>query len=194
MNKDQQQAIKYAEENQVKIVLLGFDLNNDIESKLLDKATVRLIAPPITYTKILNICDFEVELKARDNLIQSRVLKVQPLNILVVEDNNINQQVSTEMLEKMGHCVDIVDSAEEALTMLGRSKYDLLLVDYHLPGMDGLKMISMWENISLVPVIVVTADLTDDLYNKCHKLGVDNIVAKPFTQQVLSEAITKAFD
>ena len=51
-----------------------------------------------------------------------------------------------------------------------------------------------WENKSQIPVIVVTADLTDNLYNQCNKMGIDNIVAKPFTQKDLAGAIDKAFD
>ncbi len=189
----QHRAINKAIAEQVDIVLLGFDYNkfNDV---VLERASVRIIAPPITYKKIESICRDRPEENIVKNLLVSKTLNIRSLNLLVIEDNSINQQVSIEMLEKMGHWVDIVDSAEEALTMLSRSKYDLLLVDYHLPGMDGLAMIKVWENKNHIPVIVVTADLTDDLYSQCSKLGINNIVAKPFTQQVLSEAIDKAFD
>jgi len=190
----QQQAIKTATAKQINIVFLGFDLNKFNDTMDLEGASAKLMTLPIDYKKIEFICGNQAQSIAAKKLLSPKTTNRQSLNILVIEDNTINQQVSIEMLEKMNHWVDIVDSAEEALSMLSRSKYDLLLVDYHLPGMDGLSMIRTWKNDNHIPVIVITADLTDDLYSKCSKLGIHNIVAKPFTQQVLSEAIDKAFD
>ncbi len=194
ITKKQHQAINKAMAEQVDIVLFGFDFNKFNDAVVLEEASVRIITPPITYKKIESICSDRPEENIVENLLVPRTSNIRSLNLLVIEDNSINQQVSIEMLEKMGHWVDIVDSAEEALIMLSRSKYELLLVDYHLPGMDGLSMLKVWENKNQIPVIVVTADLTDDLYSQCSKLGIDNIVAKPFSQHVLSEAIDKAFD
>ena len=151
-----------------------------------------MVSPPITFNKIKKtyIDNDVIEFKTQQN--DTLPVISMALNLLVVEDNIVNQQVSFEMLEKMGHLVDIVDNAEEALTMLNRNKYDLLLLDYHLPMMDGLSLIKVWDNVDQIPVIMITADLTDDVMQKCLKLNVDNIVAKPFTQLHLATAIEKA--
>ena len=194
ITENQHQAIRYAKEQQIELIILGFDLNKFNDSLFLDESYMKMMIPTATFKNIEQICDCEFEIKPIENEFKPKISSIRSLNLLVIEDHSINQQVSIEMLEKMGHLVDIVDSAEEALTMLVRSKYDLLFVDYHLPGMDGLSMLSIWENTNHIPVIVVTADLTDNLFSQCHKIGIDNIVAKPFTQKDLVEAIDKAFD
>jgi signal transduction histidine kinase/ligand-binding sensor domain-containing protein/CheY-like chemotaxis protein len=194
ITQSQHQAIKYAQEQKIEIIIFGFDINKFNDFIVLDNSYMKMMIPPVTFKKIKQICDCELEIKPFENEFKPKISHTRSLNLLVVEDHSINQQVSIEMLEKMGHLVDIVDSAEEALTMLARSKYDLLFVDYHLPGMDGLSMLSIWDNKNHIPVIVVTADLTDNLFSQCHKMGIDNIVAKPFAQKDLAEAIDKAFD
>jgi signal transduction histidine kinase/ligand-binding sensor domain-containing protein/CheY-like chemotaxis protein len=194
VTENQRQAIEYAKEQKIEIILLGFDLSKFNDSIVFDDSHMKMMIPTVTFNKLKQICDCDLEVKEIESEFKPKQISTRSLNLLVVEDHSINQQVSIEMLEKMGHLVDIVDSAEEALTMLARSKYDLLFVDYHLPGMDGLSMLSIWENKNHIPVIVVTADLTDNLFSQCHKMGIDNIVAKPFAQKDLAEAIDKAFN
>ena len=174
------------------INFIGFEPSSIYKQIQFADFSAKVISPPLTYDMILKSC-FEVQSEGSNNRISlERDCESATLNLLVVEDNSINQQVSIEMLEKRGHQVDIVDNAEEALTMLNRNKYDMLLLDYHLPAMDGLSMIKLWNNVDNIPVIMVTADLTDEVYQKCHKVGIDNIVAKPFTQLALFQAIEKA--
>jgi signal transduction histidine kinase/CheY-like chemotaxis protein len=184
------QAIKYG----IEIIVIAFNLEDTGRQTLLQNVAVKHIAPPVTFKQVRQICSSGSAKEAIEHSIVHDMTSQKSLNVLVVEDNHINQQVSIEMLEKLEHTVDIVDSAEEALTLLQRNRYDLLFLDYHLPGMDGLSLIRVWDNVHKIPVIMVTADLTDDLYAQCHQSGLENIVAKPFTQQKLSEAIDKAFD
>lgn len=175
------------------ICFIGFDLNALNKNALRNHKNFRLFTPPVTFQNLLNICHLnltEINSQAHTtNFLSTQI----GYKILLIEDNLINQQVSIEMLEKMGHEVDIVDNAEEGMVMLYRNNYDLLMLDYHLPGMDGLKLMATWTNPQNIPVIIVTADLTDEVYQKCHAHKLDNIVPKPFTQLQLSEAIKKAF-
>lgn len=192
LSKQQELEIKKAINNKLKINFIGFNCDNINKVLSKQQQSFRFIKVPLTYKKLdqslvgTNSTDSGVE-----QMLEKRGF-LYCLKILVVEDNSINQQVSIEMLEKMGHVVDIVDNAEEALTMLNRNRYELLLTDYHLPGMDGLNLIRAWKNTEKIPIIMVTADLTDEVLQKCQKLNIDNIVAKPFTQQLLIDAIEKA--
>jgi len=172
--------------------IVSFDLKSCDQKLVHLYPNLQLLSPPVTFAKIRNLCDTDFIHKHDLNASCGLVQKQKTLKLLVVEDNSINQQVSIEMLEKMGHLVDIVDNAEEALIMLNRHAYDLLLTDYHLPGMDGLNLIKRWRNPFGIPTIVITADLTDEVMQKCQKIGVNDVVSKPFTQGRLAEAIAKS--
>ena len=195
INQKHQQEINKALLNKAAIYLIGYYDHIIDDNTLLNHPQIKCLPPPVTYKNIKQACfsehSIEVSKGIDFKLSQSQKYK---LNILMVEDHSINQQVGMEMLEKMNHMVDIVDNAEEALNMLAHTQYDLILVDYHLPGMDGLTMIKEWKNRNKIPIIVITADLTDSLYHQCHGLGLDNIVAKPFSRRNLVEAINKALN
>lgn len=62
-------------------------------------------------------------------------------DILVVDDQEIIRHLSSEVLSKMGHHVTAVCNGVEALRLCGQHKFDLLILDYHMPDMDGLEMV-----------------------------------------------------
>ncbi len=120
--------------------------------------------------------------------------------VLVVEDNPINHQVATEMLEKSGFLVDVVESGEEALARVASENYDIILTDYHLPDLNGIDMAQQLVRRQLqcnqepTPVVLVTADLTDNTWQKAAAAGIRSLVPKPFTQKELVTAIRQALD
>jgi two-component system, sensor histidine kinase and response regulator len=64
---------------------------------------------------------------------------LRSLHILLVEDNRVNQKIAIRLLEKRGHHVILAENGEEALGALGQRTFDLVLMDVHMPGMDGLE-------------------------------------------------------
>jgi len=194
INKEHIKQLSNLKNTKTRVNFIGFS-GKYIDKKLLNKINIsRIFSPPITFSKIKNtFLDNENVETIKQSIFPSNLIS-KSLSLLVVEDNRVNQQVSIEMLEKMDHMVDVVDNAEEALTMLERNNYDMLLLDYHLPMMDGLSMVKVWKNENNIPVIIITADLTDEVMQNCLKLNIDNIVAKPFTQHHLSIAIEKALN
>ncbi len=185
-----QQQLQNAIENTLDINIIGFDGPNASMDECLKNHCVRWINPPF----ICQTIDKLTTQHLNDDIESTgkQQTTTQTLKLLVVEDNLINQQVSIEMLEKMGHVVDIVDSAEQAMTLLNQHKYDILCTDYHLPGMDGLELIKQWPNPDQTPIIIMTADLTDAVFQHCQQLNINNIVTKPYTQKTLLIAIDKA--
>jgi len=119
----------------------------------------------------------------------------QAVKVLVVEDNPINHQVATEMLEKAGFVVDVVESGEEALARVRDEDYDIILSDYHLPDLNGIDMAQQLAQRQLqqgrepTPVVLVTADLTDNTWRKAAAAGIRSLLPKPFTQDALVQAI-----
>lgn len=171
------------------IYMIGFGCEK-IESEMIsDIESIRHINPPLTLKNLRKLCSKQ---HTPQKFTENNTLSQIALKIIVIEDNLINQQVSIEMLEKMGHVVDIVDTAEEGLVLLNRNNYDLLCIDYHLPGIDGFNFIKKWQNPHDIPIIVMTADLTDNVFQQCQQLNINNIVTKPYTQKDLLTAINKA--
>ena len=116
-------------------------------------------------------------------------------SILLAEDNIINQEVATAMLESTGCKVTVVEDGELALQALQDSHYDLVLMDCQMPGMDGFEAtrilrLQQSQN-SQIPVIAITADIQQGIIEQCHKAGMNDYLSKPFTHDSLIEVITK---
>lgn len=109
----------------------------------------------------------------------------RPLRILIAEDNKINQLVTRKVVGKVRPCceIDVVSDGEAALlTILEKPEYDLVLMDLHMPRMDGLEATRrVRERHPLRPVIVaVTADTVVGTRQKCLAAGMNEYVSKPF--------------
>jgi PAS domain S-box-containing protein len=125
-----------------------------------------------------------------------RAISFKPqATLLVVEDNPINQEVARYQLEKMGYRADIAKDGLDALTMLERSDYALVLMDCHMPRMDGFqttaRIRSRSDDKALIPIIAVTASGGSGERDKCLQAGMDDFILKPFRNEELSEKITK---
>jgi CheY-like chemotaxis protein/nitrogen-specific signal transduction histidine kinase len=119
---------------------------------------------------------------------------VQGAEILLVEDNEINQQVASEILELAGFHVDIANHGQEALDMLEKKAYDCVLMDVQMPVMDGftatgkIRENSNYENL---PVLAMTANATLEDRDRSLKAGMNEHIAKPIRPQILFEALLK---
>lgn len=114
------------------------------------------------------------------------------LHILVVEDNPINQQLLLDLLEKEGHLVDVFDDANDALNAIENNKYDLLLVDYHLPGLTGIEFIKACRSHGVKSkTVVMSADLSSELDHLCQENNVDKLITKPFKLKDLMTVVNQ---
>jgi len=115
------------------------------------------------------------------------------LNVLLVEDDPVNQEVAIGLLQQLGHRVRMVDGGEEAITVAANEVFDVVLMDLHLPGMDGLEATRRIRALpdahrAAVPILALTADLTPDSRRRCQAAGISVIVAKPLQRGVLRRA------
>ncbi len=119
---------------------------------------------------------------------------VQGAEILLVEDNEINQQVASEILEQAGFYVDIANHGQEALDMLGNKTYDCVLMDVQMPVMDGFtatEKIRENDEHKDLPILAMTANATLEDRNRCIEAGMNEHIAKPIRPQLLFEALLK---
>lgn len=109
-------------------------------------------------------------------------------HVLLAEDNSVNREVAVEMLEQLGCRVTAVGDGHAALQACTGKTFDLVLMDLHMPGLDGLeatlgiRRLERERGDARVPIIAVTADVVQGIRNKCSVAGMDNYLSKPFTQ------------
>ncbi|MDO9234908.1 MAG: response regulator [Aquabacterium sp.] len=120
-------------------------------------------------------------------------------SVLVVEDNTVNQEVCSQMLRRLGCDVKVANSALEGLRRLGESRFDLVLMDIQMPGMDGVEALSWFRRgassrfsfltPSNTPVIAVTANALEGDEQRFLDLGFDDYLSKPFRQSQLQKIL-----
>ncbi|MBV1789986.1 AAA family ATPase [Marinobacterium sp. D7] len=116
------------------------------------------------------------------------------LNILLVEDTPINQEVTASLLQAEGHRVDIADDGYTALSMHNDNDYDLILMDIHLPDMDGLETTRRMRAHrnpakARVPVAALTAAVTGPEIRRCQDAGIATVVSKPLKFEELEQVV-----
>lgn len=115
--------------------------------------------------------------------------------ILLVEDNRINQMVTTRILVRSGISVDSARSAEEALTLLAERRYRVVLMDVQMPGMDGIAATRVIRDPRSnvldhdVPVIAMTAYTSEDDRRAFTEAGMTDYISKPLEVDHLLERV-----
>ena len=118
---------------------------------------------------------------------------------LGVEDNSVNQQACSRMLRRLGCEVKVASSALEGLRRLGEHRYDLVLMDIQMPGMDGIEALNWFRKGSNnrftfvtpsdTPVIAVTANALEGDEQRFLDQGFDDYLSKPFRQSQLLKVL-----
>jgi CheY-like chemotaxis protein/HPt (histidine-containing phosphotransfer) domain-containing protein len=114
--------------------------------------------------------------------------------ILIAEDNAVNQMVTLRQVKKLGCSADAVSTGREALAALKRAKYDLVLMDCHMPEMDGFEAamaIRKTESGHRLPIIALTASVRQEDRDHCTASGMDDFLAKPVNEADLMKVLDR---
>jgi CheY-like chemotaxis protein len=119
-----------------------------------------------------------------------------PLKILLAEDNIVNQKVATRYLNRLGYEVDVVNNGLEALATLQKQTYDVILMDVHMPEMDGITATkAIITEFPQTPwIIALTANALQGDRDICLQAGMQDYVSKPLKVKDLIQALEKAFN
>lgn len=113
-------------------------------------------------------------------------------NILLVEDNKINQMITQKMLERKGISCVIIDNGEEAIENVKTNNYDLILMDVHLPGINGTEATTEIRKFNnTVPIIALTAISLNENREMLLSYGMNEVITKPFEPEHLYTVVTK---
>jgi CheY-like chemotaxis protein len=140
------------------------------------------------------------------------------LRVLLAEDNKVNIMVAQSMLKRLGHTLEAVGNGADVIQALQRSSYDLILMDIHMPIMNGLeatKRIRQFEKTgswtspdslelspefcisdalpARIPIIAMTANALRDNVEECFRHGMDSFIAKPVTFTKLEQVLKQLF-
>jgi len=117
------------------------------------------------------------------------------LKILLAGDNAVNQKVGLKQLSKLGYRADVAANGLEVLESISRIQYDIILMDCHMPEMDGYEAtlkIRSHRNHDQIQIIAMTANAMQGDREKCLDAGMNDYISKPVKLEELKSALLRA--
>ncbi|QTF92060.1 response regulator [Halomonas sp. BM-2019] len=156
----------------------------------------RQLLKPVKQSELLNAVGEALGLAAREAALGEigRQRESAVRRVLLVEDGLTNQKVAIDLLTQRGHRVELAENGEEALAAVAREAFDVVLMDIHMPVMDGLAATreirrreeGMGRHLTIV---AMTASATREDRERCLAAGMDDYVTKPFRAAELYRAV-----
>lgn len=139
-------------------------------------------------TKFYFDIDFEKsELKTISSVEASQVISHENLKgktVLLVEDNKINQMITKKMVENKGMICTIIDNGEDSIVAMQDNKFDIVLMDVHLPGINGTEATAEIRKFdSVTPIVALTAISLNENREMLLSFGMNDVVTKPFAPE-----------
>lgn len=145
--------------------------------------------PPLPQTLPL------VPILVADNPTPTESLPQEPLQVLVAEDHPINRKVVGMLLQTMGHQVTFAENGLKALDLARSQDFDVVLMDIHMPEMDGLTSTRHIRELpiprSQVPIVALTADVMNDAEQRAMDAGMNAFLSKPLQKAQLAAVLPR---
>ena len=120
-------------------------------------------------------------------------IELSNIKILVVEDNKINQMITKKILNKMKLYCDGVDNGEDAVEQVKTTKYDVVLMDIHMPGISGMEATKIIRSFDKeLTIFALTAVTIEDKMQEFDEAGFTDIIPKPFKQEEFEKKLFNA--
>ena len=139
-------------------------------------------------TKFFFNLDFDKsDLKTISSIETNQVISHENLKgktVLLVEDNKINQMITKKMVENKGMICTIIDNGEDSIVAMQNNKFDLVLMDVHLPGINGTEATAEIRKFDTsTPIVALTAISLNENREMLLSFGMDDVVTKPFAPE-----------
>jgi CheY-like chemotaxis protein len=121
--------------------------------------------------------------------------ELKQARILLAEDNPVNQMVALRQLKKLGYAAEVVSNGAEAVASFERQHFDYILMDCHMPEMDGYeatkKIRELAKRNGRVRIVAMTANAMQGDRERCLEAGMDDYISKPVAIEQLKAALEK---
>ncbi|TAL02174.1 MAG: response regulator, partial [Porticoccaceae bacterium] len=173
-------------------------LRNPFAKLQITTADIRVLDKPLSFAPIAHLAE-----ALRTGLVGEPVAAAPALpgaeafghlRVLLVEDNAVNQKVASEMLLRLGIAADLAEHGQQALGMVARADYDLILMDCNMPVMDGYdatRRIRALETDRTVPIIAMTAGTGEQERKRAIDAGFSDFLHKPVRLELLAAGIAR---
>ncbi len=143
--------------------------------------------------------EFELLLPFSEQVVESALRRnwsgsFSGYRVLLVEDNLLNQQVAQEFLKRLGFEVALAEDGLKAVEAVEQCRYDLVLMDLHMPNLDGYEataQIRRHYNAKDLPILAMTADAFSDDRKRCLEMGMNDHIPKPFDALQLPQTLAR---
>ncbi len=164
----------------------------------MDGFLIKPVSNSTLFDTIMEVFGKSVERKSRSEthgLTHAKGLeRIRGAKILLAEDNEINQQVATELLEQAGMVVTVANNGREAVEKVNEFEFDLVFMDVQMPEMNGLEATAAIRKIPKfkdLPIVAMTAQAMAGDREECLEAGMDDYVTKPIDTKELFSALVK---
>ena len=168
------------------------DLYDGIEAAGIDFGITKPIMPSVIYNAVIESFNIEPPEMSASPKIKGELKAAYQYHILLVEDNKTNQFIAQTILEQSGFRISKADNGEQGYLFFKENQtgLDLILMDIHMPVMDGYTASDLIRKIDKdIPIIAMTADAIASVREQCKAHGLKYYVSKPFEPEQFIETI-----
>ena len=186
------------------IILTAYDWS-DVEQEAREAGVTAFVSKPLFLSELREVLMSPKQRK----LIQNENQKIQAASqtsyagkkVLLVEDNELNREIATAIMEEIGLDVDVAEDGTDAVNIMSSergSNYDLIFMDIQMPKMDGYtatREIRTLNNSKCanIPIIAMTANAFEEDRKKAIKAGMNGHIAKPISSDIILENLDQIF-
>jgi two-component system, sensor histidine kinase and response regulator len=183
------------------IVMLGSVALRQTESRCRELGVALYLTKPVNPKELQSAIKFLLGGTYKSASLQGSYRKElaaegHKFRILLAEDNLVNQELAVRLLTKRGHSVAVAANGQEALSLLAKETFDLVLMDIQMPVMDGFQTTEAIRNSETgtrthLPIVAMTAHAMKGDREKCLAAGMDSYVSKPISIKVLMQELDR---
>jgi CheY-like chemotaxis protein/HPt (histidine-containing phosphotransfer) domain-containing protein len=169
--------------------LLGGDISVSSTPEVGSCFTLAITTGPIDKSELIYHAPGQTPLESDDKVVPDRFLKGQ---VLLAEDNRENQKLITMYLRRAGLDVEVASNGQEAVNLANEKKYDLIIMDIHMPIMSGIEAVKILRSRGYTgPISALTANAMQEGVKKCLDAGCNTFLAKPIDMSAFYTMLNK---